>query len=75
MKRRADRMLRVLLPAVLCAAGGVGGYLYYLLIGCASGACAITSNPLISTLYGAVLGLLLGVIAAPGKSEPPDAAH
>lgn len=37
-------------------AGAIGGYLYYHFIGCASGNCAITSNPVNSTLYGAVMG-------------------
>jgi hypothetical protein len=37
-------------------AGAIGGYLYYFYIGCASGTCAITSNPVNSTLYGAVMG-------------------
>ncbi len=39
--------------------GGVGGYLYYKNIGCASGTCPITSNPYISTLYGMIVGALL----------------
>lgn len=39
--------------------GAVGGYLYYLNIGCASGTCMITSKPLNSTLYGALMGGLL----------------
>jgi len=34
------------------------GFVYYKFIGCAAGTCPITSNPLHSTLYGAVLGLL-----------------
>ncbi|RNI32115.1 hypothetical protein EFY79_20715 [Hanamia caeni] len=37
-------------------AGAIGGYLYYHFIGCNSGTCAITSRPLNSTLYGALLG-------------------
>lgn len=41
------------------AAGAIGGYLYYHFIGCASGTCAITSHPVNSTLYGAVMGGLL----------------
>lgn len=40
-------------------AGAVSGYLYFHFIGCASGSCAITSKPLNSTLYGAVMGGLL----------------
>lgn len=39
--------------------GALGGYLYYYFVGCASGTCAITSRPLNSTLYGALLGGLL----------------
>jgi hypothetical protein len=39
--------------------GAIGGYLYYYFVGCASGTCAITSKPLNSTLYGAVMGGLL----------------
>jgi hypothetical protein len=39
--------------------GAVAGYLYYHYVGCASGTCAITSKPLNSTLYGAVMGGLL----------------
>lgn len=38
--------------------GAVLGYLYFYYIGCASGTCAITSNPYNSTLYGAVMGLV-----------------
>ena len=36
--------------------GAVGGYLYYYFIGCTSGSCAITSQPVNSTLYGALMG-------------------
>lgn len=39
--------------------GAVAGYLYWQQIGCSSGTCAITSKPLNSTLYGAVMGALL----------------
>jgi hypothetical protein len=39
--------------------GLIGGYLYYHFVGCASGTCSITSKPLNSTLYGALLGGLL----------------
>jgi len=41
------------------AMGAVAGYLYYFYVGCASGTCAITSKPLNSTLYGAMMGGLL----------------
>ena len=39
--------------------GLVAGYLYYQEIGCISGTCAITSKPLNSTLYGALMGGLV----------------
>jgi hypothetical protein len=38
--------------------GAVGGFTYWKFIGCASGTCKITSNPLNSTLYFALLGAL-----------------
>lgn len=36
--------------------GAIIGYLYYYYVGCASGTCNITSKPLNSTLYGAMMG-------------------
>lgn len=39
--------------------GAIAGYAYYSFIGCSSGTCSITSNPLNSTLYGALIGGLL----------------
>ena len=39
--------------------GGTGGFLYYYFVGCASGSCAITSNPIMSTLFGSFLGFFI----------------
>ena len=39
--------------------GGIGGYLYWYNIGCSTGACPITSSPVMSTLWGVLLGALL----------------
>lgn len=39
--------------------GALGGYLYWLYIGCSSGSCPITSSPFLSSLWGAVMGGLL----------------
>lgn len=51
------------LEMIASVIGAILGYAYYAKIGCVSGTCAITSSPIISTLYGALLGyLLLGVI-------------
>jgi hypothetical protein len=40
-------------------AGGLIGFLYYYFIGCSNGSCIISSRPLNSTLYGALVGGLL----------------
>ncbi len=50
--------------------GGVAGYLYYQQIGCASGTCMITSKPVNSTLYGALMGaLLFGIFKKENKKQ------
>lgn len=51
------------------AVGALGGYLYWHEIGCASGHCMITSKPLNSTLYGAMMGGLLVNSFSSSKSE------
>ncbi|HRN92352.1 MAG TPA: DUF6132 family protein [Ferruginibacter sp.] len=50
-------------------AGAVGGYLYYQYIGCLSGTCPITSRPMPSTLYGAVMGGLAFNLFVPNKKK------
>jgi hypothetical protein len=42
--------------------GAIGGYIYYIEIGCNSGTCPLTSNPYMSILWGAAMGYLLGDI-------------
>ncbi len=49
--------MKYVIGAVIGAA--VGYFVFYKMIGCASGTCPITSNPLSSTIYGAVIGLLM----------------
>jgi hypothetical protein len=44
--------------AVPVLIGGAGGFLYYRFIGCKTGACPLTGNPWVSTLYGALIGWL-----------------
>jgi len=40
--------------------GAIGGFIYYLKVGCSSGSCAISSNPYISTVWGIAMGYLVG---------------
>jgi uncharacterized membrane protein YdjX (TVP38/TMEM64 family) len=47
---------KMLLGALI---GMVVGYVYYALVGCSSGSCAISSNPLNSSMYGALMGGLI----------------
>jgi hypothetical protein len=49
------------------AIGGTLGFLYYRFVGCSSGRCAITSNPYLSTLFGAVAGFVF--FFSPGKKS------
>jgi phage shock protein E len=49
--------------------GGIAGYLYYAFVGCSSGTCSITSKPLNSSLYGALLGGLIASSLFNNKSS------
>jgi hypothetical protein len=52
------------------ALGAIGGYSYYYFVGCNSGSCAITSSPVNSTLYGAVMGgLFLNMFTKENKKN------
>jgi hypothetical protein len=46
-------------PFVAVIIGSTAGFLYYHFVGCASGHCAITGNPYLSTLWGGLLGFFL----------------
>ncbi|WP_207493777.1 hypothetical protein [Aridibaculum aurantiacum] len=39
--------------------GAVAGYLYWKYVGCLTGTCSITSSPVNSTIYFALMGALL----------------
>ena len=53
-------------------AGAIGGFLYYYWIGCTTGSCAITSQPVPSTLYGAMMGGLLVSMFQRDKHQDKD---
>jgi hypothetical protein len=42
------------------ALGTIAGWCYWYFVDCASGTCAITSSPVNSSLYGAMMGGILG---------------
>jgi hypothetical protein len=50
-------------------AGAMAGYFYWQQVGCATGTCAITSNPFNSTLYGALVGSLLSGLFKKDKKK------
>lgn len=58
-----DKMIRRvkgLIPQIIgTLIGGIAGYLYYSNYSC-SGSCAITSNPWLTIIWGAVIGYLIG---------------
>jgi hypothetical protein len=59
--KNQKRKRRMILHTLAFVVGGaVLGFAYHKLVGCRSGACPITANPYISTLYGAVMGFLVG---------------
>jgi phage shock protein E len=54
-------MVKIIIGVVI---GAIAGFAYYKFVGCPSGACPLTSNPIISTIYGAVMGALIsGVVS------------
>lgn len=55
-----EKMKKYLAPAIGLVLGGLGGFLYWAEVGCSTGTCPITSSPYISTLYGAMVGVLIG---------------
>jgi hypothetical protein len=42
------------------ALGATAGFFYWKYVGCVTGSCPITSQPINSSVYGAVMGGLLG---------------
>jgi len=56
MMEETTMILRILIGAAVGAWLGFGWYRFF---GCSTGTCPLTSNPVISTIYGAVLGVVL----------------
>lgn len=60
---------RNLLVVLGLIVGALSGFLYWKFVGCNSGTCAITSKPLNSSLYGALMGGLLFSLFTKRKKE------
>ena len=56
MKENRKRWLR---PTLFILGGALTGLAYYYLVGCSSGSCAITSDPINSMVYMGLVGWLL----------------
>jgi C4-dicarboxylate transporter len=60
----------IIITGVGTIIGAIAGYAYYYYVGCSSGTCTITSKPLNSTLYGALMGgLLFNLFATSTKQQ------
>ena len=59
MKHILKRKLRCVL---FILGGALAGLAYYYLIGCATGSCPITANPITTMLYTGLVGWLLSGI-------------
>ena len=63
MKKRMKKWMR---PALFILGGALVGLGYYYLVGCSSGSCAITSNPINSMVYMGLMGWLLSGMLSGG---------
>jgi len=52
-------LLKIFLGVII---GGALGFGYYKVVGCPNGTCPITSKPMNTILYGAVMGLLISLV-------------
>jgi hypothetical protein len=54
--------------------GALVGFGYYYFVGCRTGSCPISGSPYVSTLYGAMMGLLF-VFPSKNKKETTDETY
>ena len=55
-----------LIPLLFTLGGALVGLAYYYFVGCATGSCAITSNPINSMVYMGLIGWLLSGVFSGG---------
>ena len=56
----SPRRRRVTLAVAGAVTGGALGFGYYLMVGCPTGGCPLTSSPWVTTGWGAAFGALIG---------------
>ena len=66
MKEKLKKWMR---PLLFTLSGVIVGYLYYRFVGCSTGSCAITSDPVNSMLYMGLMGWLLSCVFGKGCSS------
>ena len=67
---RIKRFLITQLPTIIGGALGIiVGYIYYLKVGCSTGACPISASPTKSMLLFALMGGILGSMFQQKKDE------
>ena len=66
MKKGKMKWLR---PALFTLGGALTGLVYYNLVGCAGGTCAITSSPIRTMVYMAFIGWLLSGVLEPCRCK------
>ena len=60
---------RYIIPVLFTLVGAIGGYLYWKYVGCMTGTCPIKSDPWRMTLWGTVMGLLIGLLFQPQRKK------
>jgi len=63
---------KLLRPLLFGVGGALIGLVYYLLVGCPDGACAITSNPINSMVYLGIIGVVFSTVTGDGSSCSGD---
>lgn len=66
MKEKAKKWMR---HALFTIGGAMAGLAYYYFIGCATGSCPITSNPVSSMVYMGLIGWLLSGVFGKGCED------
>ena len=66
MKSKLKKWLR---PFLFTVGGALVGLGYYYAVGCSTGSCPITSNPIITMIYMGIVGLLLSELFGKGCND------